>query len=144
MPSTGTLGGTLPLGPKRLKVKHQTFPHNGSTGLKQPPTLTTPIPQPAHLSQITITGLEPRMQLDVAGKGYLLFPNLLLRRLLLPNLYHFWCYRKNNDRKIHLNTLLMGWTNIFPPVPSGPWLSSPLIGNKFLPAFDILQLLQSR
>ena len=36
MPSIGTLGGTVPLGPKSLKVKCQAFPHNGSTGLKQP------------------------------------------------------------------------------------------------------------
>ena len=59
MPSIWTLGGTLPSGPKRLKVKRQAFPHNGSTGLKQP----------AHLSQITIMGLEPRVQLDVAGRS---------------------------------------------------------------------------
>ena len=59
MPSAGTLGGTLPLGPKRLKVKHQAFPHNGSAGLKQP----------AHMSQKTIMGLEPRVQLDVAGRS---------------------------------------------------------------------------
>ena len=77
------------MGPKRLKVKCQTFPHDGSTGMKQPPTPTPPTPQPAHLSQITVMGLDPRMQLDVAGKGYLLFPNLLPWSLLLPNLYHF-------------------------------------------------------
>ena len=47
------------MGPKRLKVKHQAFPHNGSAGLKQP----------AHMSQKTIMGLEPRVQLDVAGKS---------------------------------------------------------------------------
>ena len=49
-------------GPKSLKVKCQAFPHNGSTGLKCPL-------QPAHLSQIIITGLEPRVQLDVAGRS---------------------------------------------------------------------------
>ena len=60
MPSIGTLGSTLTLGPKSLKVKPQAFPHDGSTGLKQcaPASLTV---------QITITGLEPRVQLDVAG-----------------------------------------------------------------------------
>ena len=47
------------MGPKRLKVKHQAFPHNGSAGLKQP----------AHMSQKTIMGLEPRVQLDVAGRS---------------------------------------------------------------------------
>ena len=62
MPSTGTLGGTLPWGPKSLKVKCQAYPHDGSRGLKRPL-------QPARLSQITITGLEPRVQLDVAGRS---------------------------------------------------------------------------
>ena len=37
MPSMGTLGGSLPLGPKSLKVKCQAFPHDVSTWLKQPP-----------------------------------------------------------------------------------------------------------
>ena len=60
MPSTGTLGGTLPSGPKSLKVKSQAFPHDGSTRLKRP--------APAS-SQITIMGLEPRVQLDVAGRS---------------------------------------------------------------------------
>ena len=50
------------MGPKSLKVKRQAFPHDGSRGLKQPL-------QPARLSQITITGLEPRVQLDVAGRS---------------------------------------------------------------------------
>ena len=62
MPSTGTLGGTLPLGPKSLKAKCQAFPHDGSRGLKRPL-------QPARLSQITITGLQPRVHLDVAGRS---------------------------------------------------------------------------
>ena len=56
------IGRTLPWGPKSLKVKHQAFPHDGSRGLKRPL-------QPARLSQITITGLEPRVQLDVAGRS---------------------------------------------------------------------------
>ena len=61
MPTTWTLGGTVPSGPKSLKVEHQAFPHNGSRGLKCPL-------QPARLSQITITGLGPRVHLDVAGR----------------------------------------------------------------------------
>ena len=61
MPSIGTLGSTLPLGPKSLKVKPQPFPHDGSTGLKQPAAASLPV-------QITIMGLEPRVQLDVAGR----------------------------------------------------------------------------
>ena len=62
MPSIWTLGGTLPWGPKSLKVKSQAFPPDGSTGLKRPL-------QPAHLSQIPIMGLESRVQLDVAGRS---------------------------------------------------------------------------
>ena len=61
MPSIVTLGSMLPWGPKSLKVKHQAYPHDGSRGLKRP----TPA---SRLSQITITGLESRVQLDVAGR----------------------------------------------------------------------------
>ena len=44
-----------------------------------------------------------------------------------PNLYHFECYRKNNYKKIHLSTsLLLEWTNIFPPVSECP---TPLLGR---------------
>ena len=43
MPSIGTLGGTLPLGPKSLKFKHQAFPHDGSTGLKWPAPASPPV-----------------------------------------------------------------------------------------------------
>ena len=62
MPSIGTLGSTLSSGPKSLKVKHQALPHDGSIGLKQ-------LLQPAHLSHLNITGLEPRVQLDEAGRS---------------------------------------------------------------------------
>ena len=61
MPTTWTLGGTVPSGPKSLKVECQAFPHDGSRGLKCPL-------QPACLSQITITGLGPTVHLDVAGR----------------------------------------------------------------------------
>ena len=64
MPSIGTLGSTLPLGPKNFKVKCQAFPHNGSTR----PWLEQPL-QLARLAQRTITGLEPRLQLPVAGRS---------------------------------------------------------------------------
>ena len=60
--TVGTLGVTLPSGPRSLKIKHQAFPHNGSTRLKQPTAASL-------LSQITITGLEPRVQLDEAGRS---------------------------------------------------------------------------
>ena len=51
MPSTGTLGSTLPLGPKSLKVKRQAFPHDGSRGLKRPAPASPPVTD-------TITGLS--------------------------------------------------------------------------------------
>ena len=43
MPLIGTLGGTLPSGLKSLKVKCQAFPHDGSTGLKQPTPASPPV-----------------------------------------------------------------------------------------------------
>ena len=48
MPSIGTLGSTLPLGPKSFKVKCQTFPHDGSTGLKSPAPDSPPITDNHH------------------------------------------------------------------------------------------------
>ena len=58
MPSIGTFGGTLPLGPKSLKVKHQAFPQDGSTELKQPA-----------LASLPVTGLEPRVKLHMPGRS---------------------------------------------------------------------------
>ena len=48
MPSTGTLGGTLPLGLKSLKVKCQAFPLDGSTGLKWPALASPPVTDNHH------------------------------------------------------------------------------------------------
>ena len=48
MPSTGTLGGTLPSGPKSLKVKRQAYPHDGSRGLKQPAPASPPVTDNHH------------------------------------------------------------------------------------------------
>ena len=62
MSSVGTLGGIVPSGPNSLKVKRQDFPCDGSTR----PWLKQPL-QPACLAQRTIMGLEPRVQLHVAG-----------------------------------------------------------------------------
>ena len=69
--------------------------------------------QPTDLSQIIITGLEPRVQLDVAcrSENFLLDTRSLLRllhRLLLPNLYYFGLCRKNSYKNIHLSTSLLG------------------------------------
>ena len=62
MPSTGTLGSTLPLGPKSLKVKHQAFPHNGSTGLKRSTLASLPVTD-------NHQGAGAKGQLDVAGRS---------------------------------------------------------------------------
>ena len=87
------------MGPKSLKVKRQAFPHDDSTGLKQPAP-------PARLSQMTITGLEPRVQLDEAGRSenFLvdtgdICPDLLLQSLILQNMYHFGCYMKKITKR---------------------------------------------
>ena len=48
MPSIGTLGGSLSLVPKSLKVKLQAFPHFGSTGLKQPAPVGPPVTDDHH------------------------------------------------------------------------------------------------
>ena len=48
MPSIGTLGSTLPSGPKSLKVKCQAFPHDGSTGLKRPAPASPPVTDNHH------------------------------------------------------------------------------------------------
>ena len=48
MPSIGTLDGTLPWGPKSLKVKSQAFPHHGLTGLKWPTPASPPVTDNHH------------------------------------------------------------------------------------------------
>ena len=58
MLSIGTFCGTMPWGPKSLKVKRQTFSQDGSTQLKQPTPASLPV-----------TGLEPRVQLNMAGRS---------------------------------------------------------------------------
>ena len=62
MPSIGTLGGTLPSGPKSLKIKCQAFLHNGSTGLKWPTPASPPVTDNHH-------GAGAKGQLDVAGRS---------------------------------------------------------------------------
>ena len=48
MSLVGTLEGTLPLGPKSLKVKRQVFPHDGSIVLKQPTQASPPVTDNHH------------------------------------------------------------------------------------------------
>ena len=62
MPSTGTMGSTLPSRPKSLKVKRQAYLHDGSRGLKRPAPASPPVMD-------TIMELEPRAQLDVSGRS---------------------------------------------------------------------------
>ena len=62
MPSVGTLGFNLPLGPKNLKVKRQAFPHDDSTGLKWPTPASPPVADNHH-------GARAKGQLDVAGRS---------------------------------------------------------------------------
>ena len=57
-----TLGGILPSGSKSLKVKRQAFPHDGLAGLEQPAAASLPVTGNHH-------GLEPSVQLDVAGRS---------------------------------------------------------------------------
>ena len=70
MPSIGTLGSTLPSRPKNLNVKHQGFPQV----LMAQQDWIGPL-RPVCLSQINITGLEPRVWLDVAGRSKNFFVN---------------------------------------------------------------------
>ena len=42
MPPIGTLGSTLTSGPESLKVKCQSFPQDGSTGLELPAPVSPP------------------------------------------------------------------------------------------------------
>ena len=62
MPLVGTLGSTLPSGPKSLKVKCQGFPHDGSTGLKWLAPASPPVTDNHH-------GAGAKMQQDVAGRS---------------------------------------------------------------------------
>ena len=61
MPSVGTLGSTLPQDPRASR----SIPKPSLTMVQQ--DWSGPF-QPAHLSQITIMGLEPRVQVDVVGR----------------------------------------------------------------------------
>ena len=56
------IGRQSALGPKSLKIKHQAFPHDGSTGLKLPAPASLPVTDNHH-------GAGDRVQLDVAGRS---------------------------------------------------------------------------
>ena len=62
MPSIGTLGSTLSSGPRASRSSAK----SSLTMVQE--DWSNPL-QPTHQSQITITGLEPRVQLDVTGSS---------------------------------------------------------------------------
>ena len=47
-------------------------------------------------------------------QGYLLCPDLLPQSLLLPNLYHFECYRKNEHKDSPEHFFVAGMDEYFP------------------------------
>ena len=145
MPSVAALGNTLPWGQKASKSSAK------PSLMMIQQDWSSPI-QLAHLSQITITGLEPRVQLHVAdGSDNFLVDTGATYSVLTSYSGAFFFQTctilgatGKKLWKIYLSTsLLLGWTNISLPVSSGPWLSSFLIGKKFpclwnLAAIDIL------
>ena len=128
MPSTGTLGNTLSLGPKNLKVKCQAFTYDGSKGWNS-------THQPAHLSWMTIKELETRVQLDVASssehflvdtQGYLFCPDLLLWSFLPAKLYNFGYYRKNHYKKDSPKHFFVAGMDRYYPISFWWSLNAPL------------------
>ena len=112
--------------------------------------------QPAHLSQITITELEPRSHQDVAGRS----KNFLVDRGATysvltsnsgpptlepspPALVSFWVLQEKQLQKDSPEHFFIAGMDSFPPIAGGPWVSYSLIGKRSFPAFEILQLLQS-
>ena len=120
MPSIGTLGGTLPSGPKSLKVKCQAFPHDGSTGLKRPAPASPPVTDNHHRAGAKgATGLAGRSKNLLVDTG-------ATYSVLTSYSRAFSSQTCTNYKKIHPSTsLLLGWTNIFPSVSGGPCVLTP-------------------
>ena len=107
MPSVGTLGSTLPSGPKSLKVKHQTFPHNGSTGLKRPVPASPPV----------IDSHQGAGAKGATGCGMYIQESLGWCRsfLLCPDLLPFWVIQeKKKLQKESPEHLVAGMDKYFP------------------------------
>ena len=107
--------------------------------------------QPACLSQIIITGLKPRVHMDVAGRSKNFLVDTGATYSVLTSHSRAFSPQtctilgatgKTINKKTNLSTLFLGWANIFPPVSGSPWVSYSLITKRSLPAFEILQLLQ--
>ena len=104
--------------------------------------------QPACLSQITFTGLKPRVHVDVVGRS----DNFLIdtgaaysvlascSRAFFPNTCTILDTAGKTITK-RFTWALCCWD--WPPVSGGPWVSYYLIEKRSFPAFEILQLLQS-
>ena len=74
-------------------------------------------------------GLEPKVQLDVAGrsKNFLVDSGATYSLLISysgvisPQHVQFWVLQENNYKKIHpITSLLLGCTDIFPSVSDSP------------------------
>ena len=125
MPSIGILGGTLPLGPKSLKVKSQAFPQDGSTGLKwpnQPACHRYPSCHGAGAKGTTGCGrVSPRISWLTQALPMLSLPSI--PETSPPKPVPFWVLQEKQLQMIHPRTsLLLGWTNIYPEVSGGTWI----------------------
>ena len=136
MPSVGTLCGTLPSGHKSFKIKYPSL-----MMIQQD---WSNLLQPACLLQIAITGLEPRVQLDVAGRSenFLVDTRATYSVLtscsgaLSSQTCTIWgCYRKKKKNpKRFTRALLCCWdgqifSHQFLVVPECP---TPLLGRAIL------------
>ena len=141
MPSVGTLGFSLPLGPNSLKVKCQAFPQDGSTGLKQP----VPVSQP-------IMRQEPRVQLDVAGRSENFLIDMATTYFVLTSYSRVFssqtCTILSATSKIIIKDspkhfFVAGMDKYFPT--TFWWSLSVLLSywKRSFPGFENLQLLQS-
>lgn len=93
---------------------------------------------PLQKTTYAIMGLEPGVQLDVAGRSKSFWCSVAAYSVLTSysgdfspsNIYHLGCHRKNSCKTIHPSTsLLLGWSDIFPSVSSGSWVSHSSIGK---------------
>ena len=144
MSSIGTLGGTLPLAPKSLQVKHQAFPHDGSTGLNWPTPASLPVTDNHHGAGAKGTaGCAGSCENFLIDTGTTYFVLTSYFRVLLPNLYHFGYFRANNYKRF-TQALLHCWDEqIF---SCQFWWSLSVLHpywEEIFPAFEIMQLFQS-
>ena len=106
--------------------------------------------QPACLSQITIAGLEPRVQLEVAGRCKNFLVDTGATYSVLTSYSRSFSFQtcailgatgKSMTKWFTEHFFVARTDKYFPPVSGGPWVSYSLIGKSSFPAFKILQLL---